>query len=257
MKNHIFTPEVIENSKNAPKKSNRSIKSIIWNKLLDNIENATFSQISIFLLLCALSFFLTLLFTYTDQTVEFAMKFLTAYNFLAIKFVVSVVIVFNFWKIFDALKPLPEENEVKATGNTIEWIPVVELLDHLFEFESFKRDDIEDKFGIPRNRFTDLAKKLESLHVLIRGENNSRILNPEFSRSDIAIMLEGKSSTEELKPLNRMTSETSGTSEPSGKTIIERVSEFLTQEREVTEVTPLPSRRFELRKINSDAQPLQ
>jgi len=70
-------------------------------------------------------------------------------------------------------------------------------------------------------------------------------------------MLEGKSSTEELKPLNRMTSETSGTSEPSGKTIIERVSEFLTQEREVTEVTPLPSRRFELRKINSDAQPLQ
>jgi len=96
MKNHIFTPEVIENSKNAPKKSNRSIKSIIWNKLLDNIENATFSQISIFLLLCALSFFLTLLFTYTDQTVEFAMKFLTAYNFLAIKFVVSVVIVFNF-----------------------------------------------------------------------------------------------------------------------------------------------------------------
>lgn len=256
MKNHIFTPERDKNINSAPKMRSRTIKSIIWSKLLDNLENATFAQISIFVLLCALSFLMTLILTYTEQTVETIMKVVQAYNFLALKSVISFLVVFNFRNILEALK-VPEEKEVTATGNTIEWIPVVELLDHLFEFESFKRDDIEEKFGIPRNRFTELAKKLETLNVLIRGENNSRVLNPEFTRSDIATMLEGKSSTEELKALNRMTSETSGTSEPSGKTIFERVSAFLTQDREVSEPVSIPSRRFELRKIHSDAQPLQ
>lgn len=257
MKNHIFTPEREKNINSAQKMTRRTIKSIIWSKLLDNLENATFAQISIFVLLCALSFLMTLILTYTEQTVETIMKFVQAYNFLALKSVISFLVVFNFRKILEALKEVPEEKEVTATGKTIEWIPVVELLDHLFEFESFKRDDIEEKFGIPRNRFTDLAKKLETLNVLIRGENNSRVLNPEFTRSDIATMLEGKSSTAELKPLNRMISERSGTSEPSWKTIFERVSAFLTQDREVSEPVSIPSRRFELRKINSDAQPLQ
>jgi len=31
-------------------------------------------------------------------------------------------------------------------GETLEGIPTVEILDHLFEVQSFKRDDIEKKF---------------------------------------------------------------------------------------------------------------
>mgnify|MGYP001481554630 CR=1 FL=1 len=97
----------------------RTIKSIIWNKLLDSLENATFAQISIFVLLCALSFLMTLILTYTEQTVETIMKVVQAYNFLALKSVISFLVVFNFRNILEALK-VPEEKEVTATGNTIE-----------------------------------------------------------------------------------------------------------------------------------------
>lgn len=86
------------------------------------------------------------------------------------------------WK--NAQKPQEIEN-----GSTLEGIPVVELLDHLFEKESFKREEVENKFGIPRNRYTTLAIKLENIGVLIRGENNARVLNTEYSRADVAAIL--------------------------------------------------------------------
>lgn len=92
---------------------------------------------------------------------------------------------------------------------------MIELLDHLFEFESFKRDDIEKKFGIPRNRFTTLAQKLEDLCVLKRGENNSRILNEEFARSDVALLLEGKTSAADLRLVSRKVDDSTWTYTPA------------------------------------------
>jgi hypothetical protein len=64
-----------------------------------------------------------------------------------------------------ALEIFNERSDPKKipTGNTIEGIPTLELLDHLFEHKSFKREDIENKFGIPRNRYGILATKLESI----------------------------------------------------------------------------------------------
>jgi hypothetical protein len=71
----------------------------------------------------------------------------------------------------------------------VEGIPTLELIDYLFNNQSFKRDDIEAVFGIPRNRFDILAKKLDDLKVLVRGANNGRVLNPEMSRQEIVQIL--------------------------------------------------------------------
>jgi len=68
---------------------------------------------------------------------------------------------------------------------SIEWIPVIELIDHLFIAKSFKREDIEKKFGIARHRFTDVANALEECWILVRGENNARVLNPNITRQEI------------------------------------------------------------------------
>ncbi|WP_146118976.1 hypothetical protein [Blastopirellula marina] len=109
-------------------------------------------------------------------------------------------LVFSAPRIFRLLSAFftTEEQEVES----IEGIPTSELLDHLFTFGTFKRDDIEDKFKIPRYRYTALAKKLKELDVLTSGENNATVLNPDCSREHVASILEGKTTAAELeKPL--------------------------------------------------------
>ncbi len=36
-------------------------------------------------------------------------------------------------------------------------------MDHLFTVGTFKRDEVEKKWGIPRYRVTEISKKLEDL----------------------------------------------------------------------------------------------
>lgn len=78
------------------------------------------------------------------------------------------------------------------SDETIEGVPVPELIDHLFEEGSFKREDIEGKFAMPRNRYQRLAEKMEQLDILTRGENNSRVLNKKMSRGEVIEHLKGK-----------------------------------------------------------------
>lgn len=85
------------------------------------------------------------------------------------------------------------------SDETIEGIPVTEMVDHLFEEQSFKRDDVESKFGIPRNRYQRLAEKMEELDILTRGENNSRVLNDDMTRAEVIEHLKGKRVAMELE----------------------------------------------------------
>ena len=125
----------------------------------------------------------------------------------------------------------------------IDGIPVSELLDHLFTAKSFKRDEIEEKFKLPRYRHTELAKKLKEIGVLVQGPCNAHVLNGEFSRQDIALMLRGKTSTEDLEPLFRKRG-TSYTAEPSAGEIEKRVSALLS-----------PASGFLRREISESAEP--
>jgi len=89
------------------------------------------------------------------------------------------------------------------TIDSIDGIPRLELLDHLFTVGTFKRDDVENKWKIPRYRVTEISKKLEDLGVLVRGENNARVLNTDFTREDIASMIDGKKSFFDIKVFTR------------------------------------------------------
>lgn len=254
MKNDSIQGGTPENIAEAKKTKERNVKSILWNKFLDILEDSTFRQIISVILLIKSSLILALVLTYPEKASELLLTAWKFENFLIPKIVWSFILIFNFKRIFEILKNLiPEFPEVKEEpkGDTIEWIPVVELLDHLFEFESFKRDDIEKKFGIPRNRFTDLAQKLEELCVLKRGENNSRILNKEFARSDIANILAWKSTAEDLRLVSRKIDDSSWTYEPAGKSMVDKVKDFLTPnpEEEIDESPSLSG--FVTRKIGS------
>ena len=154
--------------------------------------------------------------------------------------------IFNLEKGIDFIKAIFPEKEAIIEGETIEGIPVFELLDHLFTFQSFKRDDIEKRFAIPRNRFTDLANKLEELQVLVRGENNSRVLNPEFSRSDVVLILSGVEQAKDLKPVFRQEDDSSFTSRPTGFDILDRIKNVFTKKEEVSSPSLVSHRILEL-----------
>ena len=96
-----------------------------------------------------------------------------------------------------------EEVEKEQSQAMIEWIPVIELIDHLFTEQSFKREDVEKKFWIARHRFTDVVNALEECAILIRGENNSRVLNPNITRQEIvACIAEAEKATQiKRKPI--------------------------------------------------------
>lgn len=249
MKNEQTQRTTHENITERKKMNERSVWMILWNKFLDILENSTFRQIISVILLVIISLILTLILTYTEKATEVVFIVFKFKNYFFPKMIWSFFIVFKFKIIFDLIKQMiPDFPEIKEepTGDTIDWIPTIEMLDHLFEFESFKRDDIEKKFKIPRNRFTELAQKLEDLGVLVRGENNARVLNNEFARSDVALILEWKTSAADLRQLIRQENECSWTTQPSKMSIIEKVKQALTQKKEEDES---PSPQFTKRPI--------
>lgn len=230
------------NTFNPTYSGHRTIRSIIWSKILDSIESVSLLEIFINFSLWIISGCAAYAAIHPDQAQMIAKAINEWWNYAFAKTFFSFGIIFNLHRIYHIIKILVARHSKKVpAGETLEGIPTVEILDHLFEVQSFKRDDIEKKFWIPRNRFTDLAQKLEDLDVLIRGDNNSRILNPEYSRADIAAILQGAERSGDLNKVFREVKPNSFTNEPTGRSIVERVKSFLS-----------PSPRFPLHKIGEE-----
>lgn len=132
-----------------------------------------------------------------ESALDAAHAVLVAKSYFLPKVLFAAVLIYRWRYVRKIAKSL--HNKKKCKQN-IEGIPATELIDHLFEFESFKRTDVLGKFGIPANRFENIAKKLEELGLLVRGDNNSRILAPGTSREKIAEALgESDGSAETIK----------------------------------------------------------
>lgn len=129
---------------------------------------------------------------------------------------------------------------VHRDSNELEGIPHSELLHHLFTERSFKRNDIEDKFLIPRYKVQELGESLERVNVLVRGENNSRVLNDDLSRADVSEIIRNAQTHKDLKPLFRKKG-SSYTSLPSAKAIEKEIEEMATCSH-ATDVQPVRNR---------------
>jgi len=175
------------------------MKTIIYKKFLNILEEKSFKQILMSVLLWLWSVILSLILIYTDQTIEILLFIYNYNNFTLPKIIFSFWLIFNYKIIINFWKNVINELKPKIEEDKIEGIPTMELIEHLFFEWSFKRDEVEKKFLIPRYKFTILAKKFDELKILIRWENNSRILNPEFSRQQIAETLSWKKSSENLQ----------------------------------------------------------
>lgn len=69
-------------------------------------------------------------------------------------------------------------------------VPVSEAADFLFEKKAFPRDMFCERFGVSREVHAAIAKRFDSLGVFVRGENNSRVLNPSVGMWYVVAALE-------------------------------------------------------------------
>lgn len=190
------------------------------------LENSTFRGFAKGAWICAGTFVLTGLLTFPEQSIILLSDAFKYQNYLLPKAVFSFVFFYNLENIIYSFK-----NEIASRApsvDMVEGIPTIELIDYLFENQTFRRDDIEGVFGISRNRFDFLAKKLDDLKVLIRGANNGRILNPEMSRQEIVQILSSGEKAKDLKPtFNRITENYFAAAPAIMKNLKEKFSDIL------------------------------
>lgn len=165
----------------------RTISSILANKFLDGVEKSTFRQIFIEILEWAAILTTTALLIFPEWTAEAATTFWTFGNYAVPKFLACAILIKyrkDIKRIFRKLR-YRGANEGMLCG-----IPKKEICHFLFEKGAFKLDEATKKFGLSRKNFDELAKALEAQKILIRGENNARVLNEaEFTRQEIYEML--------------------------------------------------------------------
>lgn len=185
-----------------------SLTKVLWFKFVQFIEVTPLKTIAKFVGLSFLAGLLSSILRAPDAT-QTAIYQLMMWNDAIIPTILSSIgIIFYapkaFLFLFDEFCEFAESFTGASceSGDTIEGVPVPELIDHLFEKGSFKRDDIESKFGMPRNRYQRLAEKMEALEILTRGENNSRVLNKDMTRAEVIEHLKGKRVAMQLDTLN-------------------------------------------------------
>lgn len=195
----MFTPKNENNSyMNEKPTENITIYNIYKSKSLNYLNSITFWEFIYKIFLTIGSIIITLILTYPQTWMFYFKEFFMFENMMFPKWFVVFYYMFNISSIHVQLNTLKKMTTKKAKmftlkkrskqedeENLIFWIPIVEIVKHLFEEKHFKRTDIENKFLIPRNQYTKLASKLEQINILKRGENNSRILNEDYTQEQI------------------------------------------------------------------------
>lgn len=210
----------------------KTLFRILREKFLLIVEEATFQEIYTFIFKAILFVFFSFLLVNIEGTFENLKKAAFFNEFAPLKVILIFFLVFFYTKYIKAFKSLKKYvlakfekigQEETLSGKVFFGIPIFELVDYLFTKKTFKREEVEIIFSLPRNRFDVMAKLMDSVGIFIRWENNGRIINPSFSRSDVVSILESFDG-EKLFPLTRETSENTFTHKPSMEEIIERNS---------------------------------
>lgn len=211
----------------------RTINNIIYNKFLDNLETATFKDLFNVIIILIFTALISFIMIYPVEILDFIKNILKMNNFALIKIFSSYMFVRNFWNLRNTIIKIINDITLKDK-DTIEWVPTIELIDYLFEHKTFKRSDIEEIFWMPRNRFDVMAKRLDELWILIRWENNSRILNEDMTRQQIVKILMWSEFAKNINPKSFKISENTFTFEPAKKFLKEKINILMSPSHDKT-----------------------
>lgn len=83
-------------------------------------------------------------------------------------------------------------------------LPVSEVADFLFEKKAFPRDAFCERFKASREVHASIAKRFDELRIFVRGENNSRVLNPKVGMWFTVAALESAEGEPTVPPFDEL-----------------------------------------------------
>ena len=152
------------------KYTKRTVSGILWGKFLDYLSESTWSSIISVFSKGVLSLFIGLCLIDLPLALQIVKKGVFMGDFAIIKMVSAFILVFH-WKIWvgwisDALGSF--STKLEEDTPLFYGIPVHELIDYIFEHETFSRIDVEKRFAISRKSFDSMAKEMERVCIFQR-----------------------------------------------------------------------------------------
>lgn len=172
-----------------------AVISILWNKFLVELQETSIQNIAETTAKIVMALFLLFILIDIPENTKRLKFAIFWHDMILLKILVSFLIVFryrDFVSIWNSIEESFEEFLTKDKKEASkEWfgIPIIEIADYLFSEKKFPRADIMERFWISRSVADSMANELQNVEILVRGENNSRVLNGQFSRSDIVSIL--------------------------------------------------------------------
>lgn len=185
----------------------KHMTSVLWQKLIGFVEEHSVRSMLKFVGLSFVAGLISAAVTSPEETDRYVSLIMEWRNYTVpmtlwvvfLTFFGKRMALFIFGGVADVLRPSEDDEEVGEQEMMLEGIPVAALVDHLVKFKTFKRDDIERKFLVPRYRYTALAKKLKEIGVLTHGQNNMSVLGEEWGRAELTALFAGKEGADELE----------------------------------------------------------
>lgn len=167
----------------------RTITRIIRSQYLDHVEKKGMIPTLKVLAMILAGIFAALSWTYPDISRDIFNVLWTMENYILPKMFVSLFFIMMSPVIFDHVRYLIFSFEKKTHHDSIWGVPVIEIVGYLFDNGNFPRDSVCDVFAITRKDYSEIVEVLDIHNILVRGENNSRVLNPLIPREMVVNVL--------------------------------------------------------------------
>lgn len=161
-----------------------TLSRIVWNKFLRWVNDSKMSTITKTLFRWCILFTLILTCLTPSSIISFFSMALSSPK------VVSVTAVVVLWCYGKTLTRTVKQKKRSGNQHTYYGIPVEEIATYLIEQKAFPVS-AQSSLGITQPTWRKIAKELEAHNILVRGENNSRVLNT-ITREQLVTQLKDK-----------------------------------------------------------------
>lgn len=185
-----------------------SMRSVIWSKLIYIVREYTILDLFKYSLYLFTIFLMCSVTVDNGQLVQRIVDWKNGTIPHTIVILISAYYAPRFFRLVlselvttcESLAEVTDFNRSCSDSPIIEGMDTEEVIEHLITRSTFKREEIEAKFKVPRYRYSALVKKLKELGVLVTGENNMSVFNSEnWNRQRLEELLYGKEMASELK----------------------------------------------------------
>lgn len=255
-------PQSIPLESSRPEKEHvqRTIGSVLHNRFLDHVQNSGIRSLlsQVFGIFLALA--VPLVLHYFQSSIEVAWNVLAWQNGAFVQGLV-VIAVWHFRSELARKVRGVRRTVNHRTVETLEGIPTLEILAHLFEAKTFTRMDVMKKFGCTRSNYDALVSSMKSAAILVRGDNNAHVLNCEFTREHVAAMLSNAAAGNGMSALVKVGPNSysgNGTRQLLAESVMAEMSDIREipidwQDSDEEEAVPIRRAAFQVRRLSSAA----